>query len=142
MTRLPNWPGLLDRFINDNRQHPFAYGSFDCCLWVANCIEVMTEVDLAAGFRGRYESREEAVRIIEEITGHKSVRKAVEHVTKAHEMEPVEVLYLQRGDMALVKRPRDYSLGIVALNGREVIVSAAGGLEWIPISSACAGWRV
>ena len=142
MTRLPNWPGLLDRFINENRETPFAYGSFDCCLWVVNCIQVMTGVDVATEFRGRYKSREEAVGVIGEVTGYKSVRKAVEHVTRAQEMAPVPVLNLQRGDVALVKRPRDYSLGIVALNGRDIIVAAANGLEWIPVASACAGWRV
>jgi hypothetical protein len=142
MTRLPAWPGLLDRFISENRHRHFAYGSFDCCLWVCDCIQVMTGVDVAAEFRGRYNSRTGALRRIREVTGASSVRKVVEHVTAAQGMVPAPVLNLGRGDVGLIRRSRDYSLGIVALDAARLIVAAASGLEWIPLTMATAGWRV
>jgi hypothetical protein len=141
MTRFGDWQSRLDRFIRDNRERPFAYGSFDCCLFVCDAIQVMTGVDVAAEFRGRYHSRTEALRRVREATGVSSVRRVVEYVTSRHGMISVPVLYLGRGDVALIQRARDYSLGLVAFDGQRVIVAGRAGLEWIPLRLAVLGWH-
>ena len=57
LTRLPGWQGALDRFLTAHRETRFQYGVWDCCLFACDAIEVMTGVDVAAQFRGRYHSR-------------------------------------------------------------------------------------
>ena len=142
MTRLPAWQSLLDAFLGANRARRVQYGSFDCCLFACDAIHVMTGEDPGASFRGRYHSRREAVRAIREVTGRVSVSAVAGHVAHEHDMSAVTTPYLQRGDVALLKRRSDCSLGIVALNGYQVVVAASDGLEWVPISTASGGWRV
>jgi hypothetical protein len=142
LTRLPGWQGALDCFLTAHRDSCFQYGIWDCCLFACDAIEVMTGVDVAAQFRDRYHTRAEALRAIREYTGKVSVRAAAERVTAAYEMPRVEILRAQRGDVVLVRRSRDYSLGIVALNGTDVITVTPHGLQRIALSNAVFGWRV
>src|SRR6185312_10890052 len=142
LRRKHNWQGALDRFLLDHRADRFAYGLWDCCLFVCGAIEVMTGVDLAATFRGRYYSHAEAVAAIRADVCKPSLRALVEKITAAHDMVPVSVLSAQRGDVVIIRRgKRDYSLGLVALSGREVLVVGRRGLLAIPLDRAMKGWR-
>jgi len=143
LTRLPNWQSALDRFLREHRIDPFRYGSWDCCLFVCDAIQVMTGVDVAAEFRGTYNTRAEALEAIRQVTGRYSVRSVVEHVTEAHSMAKIPVLQAQRGDIVLVRRSRrDCSLGIIALNGTETLVVTTDGIKMIALDLAIAAWRV
>ena len=93
-------------------------------------------------FRGRYHSRTEALRAIRDYVGGPSVRAVAERVTEAYAMPQVDILRARRGDVVLIRRPRDYSLGIVALNGTDVITVTPQGLQRIALSNAVCGWRV
>ncbi len=142
LTRLPGWQSALDRFLTAHRETRFQYGVWDCCLFACDAIEVMTGVDVAAQFRGRYHSRTEAQRAIRGYSGEASVRSVAERVTGAYAMPQVDILRARRGDVVLIRRPRDYSLGIVALNGTDVITVTPHGLQRIALSNAICGWRV
>ncbi|MDQ2950159.1 MAG: hypothetical protein M3Y27_30185 [Acidobacteriota bacterium] len=143
MTRLPNWQSALANFERLHREDRFAYGSWDCCLFVCDVILCMTGVDPAADFRGRYATRAEALARIRNATGTISVRKIAEHVTARLGMPRAESRLLQRGDLALIRRgKRDHSLGIVALSGLDVMVVSPKGLMRIPMSMAVSGWRI
>jgi hypothetical protein len=143
LQRYPYWPSALDKFLADNYETKFEYGKFDCCLFVCSAIEAMTGTDIAAPFRGRYRSRREALRAVWEYAGKGTVRAVAERVTLDHGMPRVEILLAQRGDVALIGRPkRDCSLGIIALTGRDVIVLTAKGMQSIPLTEAAFAWRV
>ncbi len=102
----------------------------------------MTGVDPAHEFRDNYASRGEAYRSIEAATGAKSVQAIVASITAKLQMPEIPVPCAQRGDVVLVQRARDFSLGLVALNGREIVVCRARGLCRIPMSHAIRAWRV
>jgi hypothetical protein len=143
MTRLPNWQSALSDFERLHREDRFVYGSWDCCTFVCDVILCMTGVDPAADFRGRYGTRAEALERIRNATGTISVRKIAEHVTARLGMPRAESGMLQRGDLALIRRgKRDYSLGIIALSGLDVMVVSPIGLMRIPLSMALSGWHV
>jgi len=61
--RLPDWPERLDRVIREARTRSFAYGTFDCALFAADCVQAVTGIDYAAELRG-YESKTAAYRIV------------------------------------------------------------------------------
>jgi hypothetical protein len=63
--RINNWPSALVDHIDANRKTPFAWGSHDCMLWGASCVEAITGIDPAAEIRGTYSSALAAYRIIE-----------------------------------------------------------------------------
>ena len=140
--RRPDWQARLDLFLIEHAHHPFAYGSWDCCLWVSSAIHVMTGIDPAHDFRDNYTSRGEAYKSIEAATGAKSLQAIVASITAKLQMPEIPVLCAQRGDVVLIKRARDYSLGLIALNGREIIVCRAQGLCRISLSRALRAWRV
>lgn len=143
MTRLPGWEYILDSFLRANEHRKFQYGSWDCCLFVADAIFVMTMVDVAEEFRGKYANRRTAMLQAAGKCGRKSVGKLAEKVFESHNMTSVlNPLAARRGDVALMQRGRSYSLGIVGLNGLDVIIVSDLGLWRLPLASAARAWRV
>ncbi len=53
--RLENWPTLLNKFIDENRNRPFVWGEWDCGLAALEAVKVITGVDHTPKFKGRYE---------------------------------------------------------------------------------------
>lgn len=102
----------------------------------------MTGTDIAEPFRNRYASRREALRTIAEIAGKSSIESAAEYCAEAHGMPEIAPLRAARGDMMLIPRPRDFSLGIVALNGMHILIVGKDAVGPIPFDRACRAWRV
>jgi len=142
LARYPDWQSRLDRFLRERQFAAFQYGRWDCCLFVCDAIREMTGVDPAAVFRGRYRSRTEARQAIRELTGSRSIRAVVECVTASFGMAEIPVRCAQRGDAVLIERSSDYSLALVALNGREMIAASSRGLWRLPLSQGVRAWRV
>jgi len=118
----------------------FGYGANDCCLFVAGAVLAMTGTDIAAEFRGKYSSRKEALSLALSYAGKRSVRALVEKGLGA--LPVVPVLCAQRGDIALVKRSRDVSLGLVALDGKAILAAGRDGLLRLPLTLGLRAWRV
>ena len=142
MQRRPDWQVVLDAFLVAHGNRRFEYGKWDCCLFVCDAIAEMTGVDLAGGYRGKYSTRMGALHAIGEQLGTASIQAVAANAAAAHHMPEVPVLHAQRGDMVLVQRGRNYSLGLVALNGRDVIVTSKRGLWRLPLSCAIRAWQV
>ena len=142
LTRLPDWPSRLEAYLAKNQLRSFRYGLWDCALFVADAIEAMTGTDIAACYRDRYRTRSKARRVAASLGGKTSVQAIAESVTQAHGMPEVPVLQASRGDLALIRRPRDYSFGLVALNGTELLIALKVGFGAIPLGRACRAWRV
>ena len=142
MQRRSDWQGALDEFVRANEDQRFEYGKWDCCLFVCDAIIEMTGVDLAAAYRGKYSTRKGALQAICEQLGTASIQAVAAHTAAAHHMPEVPVLRAHRGDMVLIARKRDHSLGLVALNGRDVIVASKRGLWRLPLSRAVRAWHV
>lgn len=111
-------------------------------MFVCDAIREMTGVDPAQEFRNRYASRETAYQLIRETSGKHSVRAIAELVTTRFDMPEAPILMARRGDVVLIKRPTDYSLGILSLNGKEIVVTRAKSLCTIPISQGLLAWHV
>jgi hypothetical protein len=142
MTRLPDWQARLDSFLRTHADDPFVYGSWDCCLFVCSAIHAMTGVDPAEDFRDNYKSRGEAYRAIKAATGGTSVQAIVANITAKLQMPEIPVRRAQTGDVVLIERARDFSLGLIALNWSEIIVCRTQGLCRISLTHAVRAWRV
>lgn len=59
----------LSRFLNAAAARPFAWGEFDCLLWLADWIEAQRGIDLGVNFRGRYSTMLQAARIVRDADG-------------------------------------------------------------------------
>ena len=142
MTRYHNWTSRLETFLEANRQTVFKYGAADCATFCAGCIKAMTGEDIGSEYWGRYQSRHSALQAASEIAGSPSILRVAEKQAEAHGMPEVPVLRAGRGDMVLLKRPKDFSLGIVAMNGMQILIAAKVGWGPVPMERACRAWRV
>ena len=140
MTRFPDWPARLELFLGGTSAKRFQYGRFDCCLFVANAVHAMTGFDLAFDVRGKYHSRREALELAQERTGMRSVRVLIEAILSP--LPEVSPNMAQRGDIVLVKRASDVSLGLIALNGKEILATARSGFVRMSLHRASRAWRV
>lgn len=102
----------------------------------------MTGTDIAAPYRGRYNSRRSAMSAASEIAGAPSIEAVAGKQARAHEMPEIDVLKAGRGDMVLIRRARDFSLGIVSMSGQQIWIAARIGHGPIPIDRAYRAWRV
>lgn len=62
--RKPGWRLALYAALDERRGLPFAWGTNDGAIFAADMVKVMTGVDLAAPFRGRYRSEAGARRVM------------------------------------------------------------------------------
>jgi hypothetical protein len=142
LTRYPDWQAKLGNFLVANAKRSFRYGEFDCCLFVADAVRVMTGVDLAQHFRGRYTSRSEARERMALFCGEASVERVAAKVASAHGLDRVSPREAARGDMVLVQRRREFSLGLMNLNGQDVVIPFACGLMRIDLKHARSAWKI
>ena len=142
MTRRPDWPARLEAYLLRHASEKFKYGRSDCCLFVCDVLETMTGVDPAASFRGNYSSSKGAAGQIRAFCGRPSLKVLVEKICEQLGMPKIAPGLARRGDIALIKRPRDYSVGIVGLDGRTVLVLARSGIVKVPLSAAESAFRV
>lgn len=138
MTRLPDWQTRLSKFLLEHARDAFAYGSWDCCLWVASAVNEMTGVDIAEKYRGKYQGEKSAMSMCFAETGSANFADLVVKVAEEFGMAEVKPPYAQRGDMALTKQ----CLGLVNLNGVEIIVLDDQGMRTVPLTEAVRAWRV
>lgn len=138
LIRKPDWDSRLDHFLLACAHVPFRFGQFDCCLFVAGCVYAMTETDLAARYRGQYHSRSEALALAKRHSG--SLREFLGYALA--DLPQIPVPCAQRGDIVLVRRSRDVSLGIVSLDGRTILAAAKEGFLRLSRNLGVRAWRV
>jgi len=146
MIRVQNWEFALSDFFAEKEHRPFDYGVWDCCLFVCSAIQVITGIDPAESFRGKYGSLHEALTLIKARYGVGTVPTVVEKVTAEHGMKEIPPAFAQRGDIVLLELAEDdFTLGMVHLNGTDVVFPhALLGLRRHPVLSpeAKKAWRV
>ncbi len=106
-TRLTDWQTRLHECITAAQALPFEWGVHDCCLFAADCVHVITGVDHAASFRGKYSTALGAQRVITERGG------LVAFLTEQLG-EPVHPALAQTGDVGLFKEGEQDALAVFA----------------------------
>jgi hypothetical protein len=135
LKRFDDWPERLDKFFRANARTPFSWGVFDCCLFAADAIQAMTGTDLAAAYRGKYSSEEEAMALAGSIQG------VCESVTTEFNLVEVRPSFSQRGDLVVFQQAQNQLVGLIALNSL-IIYPSATGLSFSPRSAQLRAWRV
>lgn len=148
MTTLTKHEHCLEQHLNEfliERMHtPFAWGANDCAIFAADAILVMTGVDVAEDFRGRYTTDTGAVRSIKKVTGGSTIADAAIYCAEKHGLTEYQYpLMAKRGDLVLVKN-RDGSeiAAIVSLNGRHVVSPGDEGLVRFSIMDVTRAWSI
>lgn len=137
LTRKEDWPELMNAFIDSRRGKPFVWGENDCCLFACDCVLAMTGTDLAAAYRGQYQTALGAMRAIKP---HGGVYGAFENAASAYGIEQRPAAYAQRGDVVTTETEHGPALGI-CLSDCAVFVGVTG-LTFLPMSECRNTWRI
>lgn len=135
VTRRPDWPRLLDAYVDDHRRRPFQWGEHDCGTFLANWVVLVAGWDPLAAVRGRYHSR---------VGWHRVRRKdgwrdGAEVFERAFG-DTIDLNFAHRGDGVSVPTADGPAMGI--LLGDMIASPGLDGLEFVPRDHAMLVWRV
>lgn len=134
--RVENWVERLDAVFSDAAARPFAWGSHDCCLFAARCVEAMTGEHPMPDAVGAYKTKTGAYRWLKREFG--TVRQMLELLLDA----PCNPNFAKRGDLALFEKGQDFAIGVIDLSGEQVLCVDESGTYYIHKSLATAFWTV
>lgn len=127
--RVEHWESRLAEQITLAQNKPFQWGEHDCCLWAADTVLAITEVDHMAAFRGKYKSERGAMRLMKK--KYNSLNEAVSAL-----LPSVSVKMAQRGDVV----SHNGALGICS--GINSFFVSPSGLLAVKTLKCDAAWRV
>lgn len=136
MKRKKDWRADLMRYVERTACLPFAPGTQDCAVWTAGAVRAMTGTDMAAPYRGNYETLAEGYLLLRRSGYEDAIEIAAENLPS------IPPLQAQVGDVAVVmpEGSNEPALGIV--QGPFVYVLREDGLGHVPLSDAIRAFRV
>jgi hypothetical protein len=130
-------------FLLSRANTPFAWGTHDCALFVADGIQAMTGTDIASDFRGKYSDEAGALAAIKAICGGSTVADAAAYCAMKHGLtEWKRPLFSQRGDLVVLEDSGRLIAGLIHLSGRHIVAAGESGLKRISISKVMRAWHV
>lgn len=132
--RHPEWAMMLAKAVADSSGRVFAWGDFDCCLFVSDCCVAVCGIDPAEAYRGRYTTEIGAKRAL--IKSHGSVENAFDAY-----FERVDAMLAQRGDIVAYKDEAGLTAAAVVWAGGYWAALKSGGSGKVDIQPFAA-WRV
>lgn len=139
MKRREDWPERLAACVAAARARPFEWGAHDCCLFAADCIQAMTDVDVAADFRGKYATAKGAAKAMKKFAGG-GVLAVAEKIAAAHGLAHIAPAAARRGDVVALDTEQGPALGVCL--GALIAAPIAAGLVFLPFTAAQAAWRI
>jgi hypothetical protein len=134
MRRRADWRSRLIATIEGYRRLPFSWAENNCGFFAATCVEAMTDVDLAAHFRGQFADAAGAGRVLA-ATGFATLADLA--AVYLPEIAPV---LLREGDVAAFDDGRLWALGIAT--GERITVLREDGLGTMARTAVQRGFRV
>jgi hypothetical protein len=125
-----NRTAILADYIDRVAGRRFQWGVNDCLIIVAGAVELLTGVDHADGFRGRYNSLAEGKKLI----GTSLLRFV------AARLQPIEAVRAVDGDVGAVKQGREWGFGVFI--GPYLYVMTENGIGILPRTDAVKAFRV
>lgn len=139
--RKPDWPTRLHGFLESRRRTPFAWGTNDCCLFVADGVLAMTGVDIAASFRGKYHDETSCTALLAGM-GYASISAMLAPELASWQLAPIRPSFAQRGDIVAYDMEGEPALALVSLDGGYARGVGERGLSVLPTLQAVKAWRV
>jgi hypothetical protein len=137
LNRLENWRSDFFQAIETHRAFDFAWGTHDCAILTADCIAAITGVDLAAAYRGRYATEQEAGVILAELGYQETAEILAKNFDEIHPSQAIV------GDVAVIPVLRSRPWAVAPVVGAELAVFAPyGPLGLVPLDEAVRAFRV
>lgn len=125
-----NRVAILSDYIDRIADKPFQWGVNDCLIMVAGAVQLLTGVDHADGFRGKYQSLAEGKKLI----GVTLLRFV------SSRLEPIHPVHAMDGDVGAVKQGREWGFGVFI--GPHIYVMTENGIGILPRTDAAKAFKV
>lgn len=126
----PDWSSRLFGVIEEHRNRPFAWSADYCALFVARCVDAMTDSDIELSLLAQYD---------EGSAKRFAARGDLASAVTEYLGQPVEGRAV-RGDVVLVDGGEGAALGICL--GSKVVAMGASGLRYLPRAEIKLRWVV
>jgi hypothetical protein len=144
--RLQDWASRLDEYITAAASMPFSYDhaqGLDCCRFTWGAIHAQTGIAIGQQFAGSYRTKRESLVVMKSFCGRPSLLLSIAKLMSENKFARCRPLFAQRGDVLLAPTGmRDWFMGVLDLNGRDVLSVGENGVRRVPISIRCRAWRV
>lgn len=130
-----DWQTKLALFIKNSKKRDFVWGEFDCCLFAADAVLLITGRDYAEPFRGRYTTKIGAARALKNYGGG-----SIEATLEQQLGHPYIGIGYKRGDVCLVETDQGDAAGIFYSGA--VWTTSERGLTALPPSAIKKYWRI
>ena len=133
MNKLHDWQLRFEAFISDRRAKPFTWGTNDCAVFAADCVQALTGVDVAQPSLRKHKTELQAARLLKRHGGVVGIATAVFG-------QPVPATQAQVGDVVLAKSGHRDMLAIC--NGSTCVAPSPSGLVFFPVPVESVCWRL
>lgn len=141
LQRREDWPERLHVFLQERKGRAFEWGVNDCALLLCDAVLAMTDVDLAAEFRGKYSTELGAARAMKRFANG-GVKELAEKIAADFGIEEIPVLMARRGDAVMVLTDMGPALGIAGLDGVSALFAGPGSIRVALLRDALKAWRI
>ncbi len=141
--RLPNWEVLLRQAEEKRWTQKFVRGQSDCVLTVADMVRefVENQFDIAARYRGKYNSDLEAMRFVRNECGGDMLAEFRKNFLEL-DITEINPKLAQRGDVGYVDGGDITNSGACIFVGYGALSPADVGFTRVPRSKINAAWRI
>ena len=136
MKRLDNWTVRVHEYLEMKHGTPFKWGESDCCLFACNIVMVMTGVDIAKKWRGKYKTARGAKRFLK-----RGLNTVTEETMEEFNCAEVKIPFRRRFDLALIESGQGLALGVINAHGN-VWAQGENKMEEMPSSCILRVWRI
>jgi hypothetical protein len=135
MERLEGWERRLEDVLQAAESEPYVLGVHDCFKVACAAVHALTGVDFWPEWAGRYNTQQEALRLIVEYGGDFDGA-----FSRLFGTELGNPLFARRGDVLKFESEGVPHLGVC--RGRGVVVLGEKGLQTIPLRSCAGVWKI
>ena len=135
IVRHDNWPRHFYDFLAERNAMPFAWGSNDCALFAAACVQAISGHDIASAYVGLYDNAAGTLSVISQAGG-------LQAICQQHLGDPIPVAMAQRGDVVYIQHPQTGRDCLAICCGNELASPGPDGLLYVPVSNGIMAWRV
>jgi hypothetical protein len=134
LARTEGWESRLAAAVDGARLRPYQLGAHDCFSFACEAVEAMTGVDLYTNWRGRYNSKTSALRLIAEEGGFSSAFSRIFGVL------PSGIAMARRGDILEYRADGEQHLAVCV--GDMAAALGEHGLLFIETCNCGHAWRI
>ncbi len=135
VARKQNWNELISKYLYEHENDKFVWGKNDCCLFTANLLKEISNIDYAVNYRNKYRSKKEAYILLKK-NGFNNIRDML--IDKFG--DPINGLEARSSDIVIVSTDNKKSLGMCI--GNSIVSQGNNRIVFVSIVQSIEAWRI